>query len=140
MKYFSATINVKASPDTLWTILTDAPNYPTWEPGVIRIEGTIAAGQKITAYNKINPKRPSPATVTTFIPGKHMAWTGGMPFGLFKGVRTFTLTPKGDNSVYFVLREEYTGPLLPLIWGSIPDLNPSFQGFVAGLKSRAEGT
>lgn len=138
MKYFSATANIKASPEKIWRILTDAPNYPAWDPWVIRIEGTIAPGEKIRAYNKINPNRAFPATVTEFVPGQKLAWTGGMPLGLFKGVRTFTLAPKGDGSVDFTLREEYGGLLLPLFAGTIPDLNKSFQDFVAGLKARAE--
>lgn len=138
MKYFSATTNIKASKETIWNILTDAPNYPKWDPGVIRIEGKIAPGEKIVAYNKINPNRAFPAKVTEFVPEQRMAWTGGMPLGLFKGVRTFTLVPKDDGGVDFTLREDYSGPLLPMIGGSIPDLTQSFQDFVAGLKARAE--
>ena len=67
-----------------------------------------------------------------------MTWTGGMPLGLFKGVRTFTLTPQADNSVEFTLREEFSGPLLPLFANSIPDMTQTFQDFVAGLKGHAE--
>jgi hypothetical protein len=36
------------------------------------------------------------------------------------------------------MREEYTGPLLPLIWRTMPDLGPSFERFVSGLKKKAE--
>jgi hypothetical protein len=36
------------------------------------------------------------------------------------------------------MREEYTGPTLPLIWRSMPDLQPSFEQFASGLKARAE--
>lgn len=39
-----------------------------------------------------------------------MAWLGGMPLGLFKGVRTYTLTPEGEGRTRFVMREECTGP------------------------------
>ena len=39
----------------------------------------------------------------------------------------------------FTMREEYSGPLLPLIWRSMPDLGPSFRQFASGLKQRAEG-
>ncbi len=138
MKYFSETINIKAPEETIWRILTDASSYPTWDPGVIRIEGTIALGEKVTAYNKINPDRAFPATVTELVPNQKMAWSGGMPLGLFKGVRTFTLTPKGDGSVDFTLREEFSGPLLPLIGRSIPDMTVSFKEAVAGLKAHAE--
>jgi hypothetical protein len=201
MKSFSATINIKASKEIVWNILTHAPGYPEWDPGVIRIEGTIAAGETITAYNRINPDRAFPATITEFVPGVRMTWTGGMPLGLFKGVRTpapliithivgwaiFTplsprpfpiairkgsltsvvpgvksvlngdalpfsarkligkdlwvmYSPKGEGTVDFTLREEFSGPLLPLIGRSIPDMTQSFQEAVAGLKAHAETT
>jgi hypothetical protein len=52
-------------------------------------------------------------------------------------VRTFTLTPE-DGATRFVMREEYTGPMLPLIWRSMPDLQASFEQFAGGLKARAE--
>jgi hypothetical protein len=38
----------------------------------------------------------------------------------------------------FHMREEYTGPLLGLIWRSMPDLGPSFDRFANGLKRRVE--
>ena len=68
-----------------------------------------------------------------------MTWAGGMPLGLFRGVRTYTLTPE-DGGTRFRMREEYTGPLLPLIWRSMPDLAPSFEQFARGLKARTEAT
>jgi hypothetical protein len=138
VKYFSATTNIKASPEAIWAILTDAPNYPAWDPGVLRIEGTIAPGQQVTAYTKANPNRAFPARVTEFVPGQKMTWIGGMPLGLFKGVRTFTLSKRADGSTDFTLREDYGGPLLPLFAGSIPDLTKTFEDFAAGLKARAE--
>lgn len=138
MKSFSATTIIRASAETIWRILTDAPNYPQWDPGIIRIEGTIAAGAQIIAYNKINPGRAFPARVTEFIPGQKMTWVGGMPFGLFQGERTFMLQPQGAGTQQFTLREDYSGLLLPLIGRTIPDLNESFQNFVAGLKTYAE--
>ncbi|MCL4252764.1 MAG: SRPBCC domain-containing protein [Anaerolineae bacterium] len=138
MKFFTATINIKASKERIWAILTDAPNYPNWDPGVIRIEGTIAKGEKVVAYNKISPNRAFPAKVTEFVVGERMAWTGGMPLGLFTGVRTFSLTPKGDGSYDFTLREEFSGPMLFMIGGTIPDMTDSFNNFVKGLKAYAE--
>lgn len=138
MKSFNAAINIRAPKETIWSILTDAPGYPSWDPGVIRIEGKIAPGEKITAYTKLSPNRAFPVKVTEFVPGQRMTWTGGMPLGLFKGVRTFTLTPGKDGSTNFELREEFSGLLLPLIGRTIPDMTQNFQDFVAGLKARAE--
>ena len=97
------------------------------------------AGGKVTAYTKLSPDRAFPVKVTEFVPGRKMTWTGGMPLDLFKGVRTFVLDPQQDGSVDFTVREEFTGPLLPMFAGSLPDMTQPFQDFVDGLKARAEG-
>ena len=138
MLSYSATTTIKASPEKIWQLLTDAPGYPRWDPTVIRIEGTIAPGNKITAYTKLAPTRAFPVTVSEFTPGQKMVWASGMPLGLFKGARTFTLTPQADNSVEFTVREEFTGALLPLFRRSLPDMNQPFADFAAGLKAFAE--
>jgi hypothetical protein len=138
MKVYSATTTIEASPETIWAILTNAPGYPQWDPGVDRIEGRIAPGEKITAYTKLSPGRAFPVKVTEFVPGRKMTWSGGMPLGLFKGERTFTLTPQNAGAVEFTVREVFSGPLLPLFGRSLPDLNRSFEQFVAGLKEHAE--
>ncbi|MEZ4657965.1 MAG: SRPBCC domain-containing protein [Caldilineaceae bacterium] len=139
MKEFSATTTINASPETIWAILTDAAHYPEWDPYAERIEGKIAAGESIKAFTKLSPGRAFPVKVSEFVPGQRMTWSGGMPLGLFKGVRTFTLTPQGDKAVQFTVREVFSGPLLPLISRSLPDMTEPFAQFVAGLKKRAEG-
>ena len=139
MKEYRATTTISASPETIWQILTDAASYPEWDPNVHRIEGQIAPGEKITAYTKLSPGRAFPVTVTEFVPKQKMTWSGGMPLGLFKGERMFTLVPNDNDSITFTVREIFSGPLLPLIGRSLPDLSTAFEQFAAGLKSRAEG-
>jgi hypothetical protein len=140
MKFYQASATIDATPESVWAILTDAPGYPDWDSGIVRVEGRITPGEKIKVISKVNPGRAFPVKVTEFTPARRMAWTGGMPLGLFKGERTFTLSPQGNGATALTVREEYTGPLLPLIWRTIPDLGPSFEQFVTGLKRRAEGT
>jgi hypothetical protein len=140
MKTYEATSTIEASPDAVWAILTDAPAYSDWDSGVERVDGRIAPGEKLKVVSQANPGRAFPVKVTEFAPGQKMTWSGGMPLGLFKGVRTFTLSPQRAGTTTFAMREEYTGPLLPLIWRSMPDLGPSFEQFASGLKQRAERT
>jgi hypothetical protein len=137
MKHYESTALIEAGPEAIWAILTDAAAYPDWDSGVVRVEGAIASQEKITVVSEANPKRAFPVKVTEFAPGERMVWSGGMPLGLFKGVRTFRLQPE-DGATRFTMREEYSGPMLPLIWRSMPDLGPSFEQFARGLKSRAE--
>jgi hypothetical protein len=138
MKSYEAETTIDASPDAIWRILTDAPAYAAWDSGVERVEGTIAPGETIRVRSEANPGRAFPVKVTDYQPGRSMTWSGGMPLGLFKGVRTFTLSPQDAGPTRFRMREEYTGPLLAVIWRTMPDLGPSFEQFARGLKARAE--
>ncbi len=138
MPNFAATIVIAAPTDRIWAILTDAPAYPSWNSTVDSVTGRIAPGEKVTVRAKAAPGRAFPVTVTGFDPGKNMVWTGGMPLGLFTGVRVFTLTLRPDGTVTFAMREDYRGLMAPLITRSIPDLQPAFDTFAADLKRRAE--
>lgn len=138
MKSFATSTAIRATPERIWTLLTDANGYPAWNSTVERVEGSIAPGETIKVHAKIAPGRAFPVRVSTFEPGRRMTWTGGMPLGLFTGEREFTLTPTGDGSVTFAMREAFTGLLAPLIGRSIPDLQPAFDAFAADLKRRAE--
>jgi hypothetical protein len=57
--------------------------------------------------------------------------------GLFTGVRTFTLSPQ-DGKTQLRVREEFSGPLLGLIWRTVPDLGQDCTGYVNAVKERAE--
>lgn len=138
MRRHHAATSIAAPPEQIWRILTDGAAYPEWDPSVDRIEGRIAPGETLRVYTKLSPGRTFPVKVTEFAPGSRMTWTGGMPLGLFKGVRTFTLDPRPDGTTGFELEEVFTGPLLPLIGRSMPDMSAAFQGFVDGLRARAE--
>jgi hypothetical protein len=138
MKSYEAKATITAEPSAIWSILTDAPGYASWDSGVRSVDGQIVPGGRIKVVSEANPGRSFPVRVTEFEPGRRMTWSGGMPLGLFRGVRTFTLEPDGNGRTEFTVREEYTGPLLPVIWRSMPDLGPSFKQFAEGLKARAE--
>ena len=138
MRFFEASSQIDASPDTIWAILVDGAHYPDWDSGVVSVDGRIAMGETIKVVSAASPGRTFPVTVSEFSATRSMTWSGGMPLGLFKGVRTFTLSPGSDGTTQFRVREEYSGPLLPLMWRSMPDLGPSFAQFAGGLKRRAE--
>jgi hypothetical protein len=138
LKTFSTKTLINARSDAIWSILTDAPRYPDWDTGVERIEGRIASGEKIKVFSKLSPGRAFPIKVTEIEPGRGMKWSSGMPLGLFKGERTFRLTPQADGQTEFFMEEIFSGVLLPLIGRSLPDFGPIFEQFAADLKRRAE--
>lgn len=137
MRYYEASSSIAASPADVWTVLANGAGWSSWDSGVDSVDGRIAPGETITIRSKVAPGRAFPVKVTTFEPNGRLVFSGGMPLGLFKGVRTYTLTPEGAGTAV-TMREEYTGPLLGMMWRSMPDLGPSFTRFVNGLKQRVE--
>jgi uncharacterized protein YndB with AHSA1/START domain len=138
MKVFSVRVFIRATPERIWALLTDAAKFTRWNNTVEKVDGKIALGERVRVHPKTNPGRAFPVTVSEFEPPRSMVWTGGMPLGLFKGRRTFTLTPGLNEDVEFCMREEYTGLMAPLICRSIPDLQPAFDEFANDLKRAAE--
>lgn len=137
MKQFSTRVTIQAAPEKVWEILVNAADYPAWNTTVERIDGEISLGRKISVQTKANPGRAFPLDVATFEPPRTMVWTGGLPLGLFKGERVFSLLP-GNNATDFSMTETFNGLLSPLIEKSLPDLQPAFDEFAACLKRRSE--
>ncbi len=138
MQHYEASVVIAAPPDAVWAVLVDGAAYPTWDSGITAVDGPIVDGGTITVHAAVSPGRTFPVAVS-LDPPRLMRWTGGMPLGLFRGDRRFTLVPTADGGTRFTMREEYTGLLLRLIWPSIPDLASSFVQFTTGVKVRAEG-
>jgi uncharacterized protein YndB with AHSA1/START domain len=131
------TVNIGAPPERIWEILTNAEDFPRWNSTVTSIEGPIALGQKLALKVPAAPKRTFTPKVTSFDANKSMVWSDGMA-PMFKGVRTYTLTPKDDGSTDFSMVEVFSGLMLPMIKGSLPDFGPSFETYAADLKREAE--
>ncbi|MEZ4297114.1 MAG: SRPBCC domain-containing protein [Polyangiaceae bacterium] len=136
---FATRTRIRATPEVVWSILTDLPRHPEWNTTVTKVEGTAALGNKVTVHAKISPDRAFPVKVTAFDAPHKMVWTGGAPLKfIFKGERTFLITPTDGGEVEFSMEEVFTGLFAGMIGKSIPDLQPAFDELAACLKSRAE--
>lgn len=141
MKSFQVSTEIRATPAVIWRILTNASQYTVSNSTVDKVEGSIEPGKQVTVYTKLNPGRAFPVKVTEFVPSTRMVWSGGMPLGLFKGERVFTLTERHGGLVDFHMSEPFSGLISPLIERSIPDLQLAFNDFaadLADLKKRTE--
>ena len=138
MRYYESSVLIDATPEAVWAVLADVSRYPAWDSGVTRVDGDIVDGGRITVHTDLRPGRAFPLRVA-LDPPRLMVWTGGLPLGLFRGVRTFSLDDAPGGGTHFTLREEFSGLLLGPIWRTMPDLGPSFERFTNGLKAAVEG-
>ena len=137
MKRFAARAEIAASADRVWETLLDVTSWPSWDPALDRVEGTVASGGRITLHVK-DSSRPFRLRVVELEPASRLVLRGGMPLGLFSGTRRYRLEAAGEGGTGFSMEETYAGPLAPAITRSIPDLQPSFEAFARGLRQAAE--
>ena len=141
-KQLSASVEIDATPERVWDVLTDFRAYAEWNPFIVRADGTAAEGERLT--NRMQPVggravtfRP---TVLEASPGRRLRWLGRLLApGVFDGEHTFTIEPVGERRVRLTQSERFTGVLVPLLAGSLDrGTLPGFERMNAALKARAE--
>jgi hypothetical protein len=136
--------DIHAAPERIWALLTDARAFPAWNSTVTSLEGDITLGSTLALKVPLDPKRTFRPKVTRLDRGSsnenekmEMEWSDGFA-PMFRGVRTFTLTPKADGMTEFAMTEVFSGLMLPLIRKSLPDFGPAFEAFARDLRRAAE--
>jgi hypothetical protein len=129
-------VNIRAKAAIIWSLLTDAQEFPRWNSTVTGIQGQIREGERLRLHVPGTDRTFTP-TVSGVVPHERMTWTGGFD-PIFKGVRTFALRPRSDGSTDFTMEERFSGLVLPLVKGSMPDFGPVFERYANDLKREAE--
>lgn len=132
----SVEVNIRASAAIIWALLTDAQGFSRWNSTVSGIEGQIREGERLRLHVPGTDRTFTPR-VSGVVPNEGMTWTDGF-VAIFKGVRTFALRPRNDGSTDFVMEERFSGLMLPLVIGSLPDFGPIFARYASDLKREAE--
>jgi hypothetical protein len=135
-------IDIDASPDAVWAVLTGLPAYPHWNPFIREASGTLAAGEQLEL--EIQPTRGRAMrfkpTVLVAEPGRELRWRGRllMP-GLFDGEHRFAIE-QVDGGSRLVQEERFTGVLVPLLARSLRrGTLPGFELMNEALGERVEG-
>jgi hypothetical protein len=129
-------INIQASTETVWRLLSDAKSFPRWNSTVTGIEGEIREGERLRLHVP-GMKRTLTPRVSGVVPARRMVWSDGVAL-VFRGVRTFVLTPRGDASTDFVMEERFSGAIFALTKRLLPDFRPIFEAYANDLKREAE--
>ncbi|HLM33283.1 MAG TPA: SRPBCC domain-containing protein [Gaiellaceae bacterium] len=143
MKELRTQIEVEATPERVWEILTDFAAYPEWNPFIQRIEGEAALGSKLEV--RIEPPggramnfKP---TVLEVAPRQELRWLGRVLVpGLFDGEHSLRIEAVDDSRVRFVQAERFTGLLVPLFGKVLEKTQRGFTAMNEALKRRAEAT
>jgi hypothetical protein len=111
-------IEIAATPDAVWAVLTDFAAYPDWNPFVRSISGPLEPGQrlKVAARPPGWPTIPFRPLVLGVVPGESFSWRGTvLANGFFNGVHTFRIEPLGGGRVRFTQHEVGSGFIAPAV-------------------------
>lgn len=128
----TVSIDIQADLSILWTLLTNADDYPRWNKTILSMEGSIVPEGKIRLKSSLDPKRTFKLRVKTFEPERLLVW------GDRQGNRTFTLETLPSQQVRFTMTEKIGGLMYPMYAKYIPPFDASFEQFAADLKNEAE--
>jgi len=137
-----AEVEVEASPERVWEVLTDFAAYRQWNPFIVEGAGQAVPGSRLELRMRLPGRRPMAIRpeVLEAEPGRRLRWLGRLLVpGLFDGEHSFTLEPAGPGRVRVVQREQFRGlaarPILAMI--GKPTL-AGFQQLHQALKARVE--
>ncbi len=135
-------VEIAATPERVWSILTDFPAYADWNPFIRSIRGAPEQGARLEVRIQ-----PSGAKGMTFRPtvlaanrAQELRWLGRLLLpGLFDGEHRFAIQPIGGGKVRFRQSERFSGILVSLFKASLDrDTKRGFEEMNEALKVRAE--
>ena len=141
MRVLETRIQISASPEKVWSILTDFETYPEWNPFITNAQGQIKVGAKLTI--DLSPPRTKAMVfkpvVKSVVENREFSWIGHFLFpGIFDGEHIFNIKPT-ESGCLLIQKENFSGLLLPLLWESLDkDTREGFEQMNQALKEKAE--
>ena len=135
-------ITINATPQKVWSVLTDFSNYPSWNPFITSFNGQPVVGKKIVAH--ICPPGAKGMTfkpvILQYTPNHELRWIGKLFIShLFDGEHTFILKDNGNGTTTLMQYERFRGILVSL-FKKMLDVNTrdGFSQMNEAVKKRAE--
>lgn len=141
-KEIKTQMQINATPQQVWDVLTDFKNYSKWNPFVRSIIGDVREGNKIKVV--LGPQGDKPMTfnpkVLAFKEAQDFRWLGHLLFpGIFDGEHYFELLENVDGSTTFIHGERFEGILVGMMAKKLDtDIKLGFEAMNKALKKQVE--
>lgn len=143
MPTIKTTIDIAASAEMVWRVLTDFPSYPKWNPVLREVLGRPEKGQRLKIRQRLTPERLKKFStrVVRAIPASELHWrVSRFLDGLFDDQHSFIIVPNGVKGVRLIQRRRFSGLLAPFIVPVIGrQTKAALELMNAALKKVAEG-
>jgi hypothetical protein len=132
-------VEITASPERVWQVITDFAEFPAWNPMTPGMVGELKEGAKLKGKLGLGPATvPFFPTLLTVEPNVELRWKGGVP-GAFIADHRFIIEQLDESTTVLRHHEVFSGLLKPVgPFQKVPDrVHASFN---SALKRRAEST
>lgn len=141
-KQIESEIEINASPERVWKVLTDFEEHPSWNPFIKELRGKPIEGERLRVTIKPTGGKAMVFKPTVLKAGvnRELRWLGRLLVpGLFDGEHYFRIEAIGEDRVRFIQGENFSGILVGLFAKSLEEGTMSgFRAMNGALKRRAE--
>ena len=135
-------IEINASAERVWKVLSDLSGYSEWNPMIRRASGDLKTGARLMLY--FNPAGSKGRTFRPKLlivePNRELRWQGqpGVPM-LFESEHIIKIEPINENKIRLVHDMVFYGLLIPLVRNRVKEaIYGPFEEMNRALKIRAE--
>lgn len=116
MRTIHTEINIGASAEAVWDVLSDTEGWERWNP-FLKAEGKLAAGEtlRVSIAAPGGRKLHYEATVKHFDEGREFRWQLRSFGGMFRAEHGFRVSPEDVGRSRFEQFEMFTGVLAPVV-------------------------
>ena len=135
-KTFHAEITIEATPEEVWSVLTDASGYAAWNPLLVPVRGEIRQGAEVE-YRMTQPngtQMTMKSTIGKVVAPKELHQRAGIP-GILTAHHSYRLEPAQGGTR--VIQHEIDNGVAMLFWDS-SWVQPTYEKVNQALKLRVE--
>jgi len=130
-------IDINATPEQVWQVLTDFKSYESWNPFNRKVEGKLNIGEKLKI--RIHPtKKKAMEFKPTLLEVKNaqsLNWLGHFLIpGLLDGNHRFEIYSQENGKTHLVHSERFSGVLVPIMHKNLTHITKDFEYMNQSLK------
>ena len=137
MTELSVSVDVPATPETVWAVLTDTDAYPQWNT-LLSVRGEFTVGETVAVWLSIPglPSLPISPEITAVEPERALRWRSQL-LGI-EAEHAFLLEPLDGGGTRFVQTERFGGAMAgPVLSRFERRIRRGFEQMNVGLRRRA---